>query len=65
MRKGVLRRALTAIYSAFLPALGGDAEQARDIAQFVVLVVGTACLAGMGYQLWERSEGREEAMSAA
>jgi len=57
--------ALNAFYGLLVPVLRGEAGQARDLAQFLVLAIGTACLAGVGYQLWERGDEREESLPAA
>jgi hypothetical protein len=44
--------AFTAIYSAYLPGRG-DPGQARDIAQFLVLLVGTILLLVFAWLRWE------------
>lgn len=45
---------LTDYYSLMLGALsGGGAGQARDVAYFVVLLVGVVGLAGSGFLVWE------------
>jgi hypothetical protein len=46
---------LFAAYSTLFGATVGDVGQARDIAHFAVLFVGTLALVGFGYWQWERS----------
>ena len=46
--------ALTGLFSAVVPGAFGDAGNARDIARFVVLLVGAMLLAGLMYFRWER-----------
>ena len=49
------------ILSAMTPVLsGGGAGQARDIAYFVVLLVGVAGLAGSGFLVWEWGKAATE-----
>lgn len=50
---------LGAFYSLFAPIFSGKAEQARAIAQFIVLAIGTAAMVGVGYRLWETSSEEE------
>jgi hypothetical protein len=54
---GGLNSFLSLIFSAMMPMIsGGGAGQARDIAYFVVLLVGVVGLAGCGFLVWERAE---------
>ena len=46
--------ALTGLLSTIAPGTLGDAGNARDIARFVVLLVGAILLAGLIYFRWER-----------
>jgi hypothetical protein len=49
------------IFSAMMPALsGGGAGQARDVAYFVVLLVGVVGLAGCGFLVWEWGKATTE-----
>ena len=54
---GGLNDIYSMIFSLMTPVLsGGGAGQARDIAYFVVLLVGVVGLAGCGFLVWERGE---------
>jgi hypothetical protein len=54
------------IFSAMMPVLsGGGAGQARDIAYFVVLLVGVVGLAGCGFFVWEWGKAATEPAAPA
>ena len=55
---------LNALFSAVVPGGFGDAGNARDIARFVVLLVGAMLLAGLMYFRWER-ESSGDAVEAS
>ena len=56
---------LNALFSAVVPGgFGDDAGNARDIARFVVLLVGAMLLAGLMYFRWER-ESSGDAVEAS
>ena len=55
---------LNALFSAVVPGDFGDAGNARDIARFVVLLVGAMLLAGLMYFRWER-ESSGDAVEAS
>jgi len=58
---GGLNSFLSLIFSAMMPVLsGGGAGQARDIAYFVVLLVGVVGLAGCGFLVWEWGKAATE-----
>ena len=52
------------LFSAVVPGGFGDAGNARDIARFVVLLVGAMLLAGLMYFRWER-ESSGDAVEAS
>ena len=56
--------AFAGLFSAVVPGAFGDAGDARDIARFVVLLVGTMLLAGLMYFRWER-ESSDDAVKAS
>ena len=56
--------ALTGLFGAVVPGAFGDAGDARDIARFVVLLVGTMLLVGLMYFRWER-ESSGDAVEAS
>ena len=56
--------ALTGLFSAAVAGAFGDAGDARDIARFVVLLVGTMLLVGLMYFRWER-ESSDDAVEAS
>ncbi|MCE2464330.1 MAG: hypothetical protein J4F46_10600 [Dehalococcoidia bacterium] len=53
--------AFAGLLGAVLPGTLSDAGNARDIARFVVLLVGTVLLAGLIYFRWERDESPGDA----
>jgi hypothetical protein len=63
---GGLNDIYSMIFSLMTPVLsGGGAGQARDIAYFVVLLVGVVGLAGCGFLVWERAEAGTQSEPAA
>ena len=56
--------ALTGFFSAVVPGAFSDAGDARDIARFVVLLVGAILLTGLMYFRWER-ESSDDAVEAS
>ena len=56
--------AFAGLFSAVVPGGFGDAGNARDIARFVVLLVGAMLLAGLMYFRWER-ESSGDAVEAS
>ncbi len=56
----------SAIFGTLMPGTsGGGAGQARDIAYFAVLLLGTAALVAFGFWRWERSAPAAQPAAAA
>ncbi len=56
-----IANSLGSLLSAIVPGILGDAGSARDIARFVVLLVGAVLLTGLIYFRWERGDSGDAA----